>query len=231
MPQATDCLSAQLTIASRHGDFVDWRQGRSHYAVWAIDLDMAALRTSTAAIRAHLADYLLPGYQRQPHLTLAVCGFPSVAKQRTDDFDAAALAGQIAALEGLCQAPFALEIGAPASFTSAAYFAVNAANGVLSRLHQALNGPPAPACPFLPHLTFGLYRDCFSLQEVLMRLRDWPPLPPCSVAVNRLSLMVYQAAQIGGALQTLAEFDLTDQRWHQVNHEQMQALFGDPCAQ
>ena len=106
----------EYALASAQRDFVEWRKERTHYAVWAIDVDTPALRAATAAMRAHLADNLLDGYRRQPHVTLHLCGFPSASPRCNDDYPGAALQRQIAALQAAGPAPFTLEIGSPASF-------------------------------------------------------------------------------------------------------------------
>ena len=89
----------EYTLASVQRDFVEWRKERTHYAVWAIDVDTPALRAATAAMRAHLADKLLNGYRRQPHVTLHLCGFPSTSPSFDDDYPGTELQRQIAALQ------------------------------------------------------------------------------------------------------------------------------------
>ena len=64
----TAAARPEVTLASIQRDFVEWRKERSHYAVWAIDVDIPALRAASAALREHLADCLLPDYQRQAPL-------------------------------------------------------------------------------------------------------------------------------------------------------------------
>lgn len=71
---------AALTIASEHRDFADWHRGRRQYALWAIDMRFDG---AIVAMRKHLAAYLLPGYARQAHITLSVCGFPGTTPART----------------------------------------------------------------------------------------------------------------------------------------------------
>jgi hypothetical protein len=114
-----------VTLASLQRDFVEWRKARTHYAVWAIDVDTPSLRAAIAALCAHLADYLLPNYRRQAHVTLHLCGFPTATANLDDDYPAAMLQDQIAALQTGAPPPFVLEIGSPDSFTSAAYFSVD----------------------------------------------------------------------------------------------------------
>jgi len=184
------------------------------------------MQESSAAISAHLAPYLLAGYRRQAHITIGLCGFPMPRKQLGDDYGPACLARQIAALEALCLEPFTLEVGAPASFTSAAYFTVHEGGGSICRAHRALGGVGDAECPYLPHVTFGLYRERFPMAEVMAQMQLWRTKAALHFPISRLTLMVYEAAVIGGPLSSVGEFDLGDQRWRIVDAGLMEVLFG-----
>ncbi len=199
-----------LTQPSVQQDFVEWRQGRRHFAVWAIELDLPMLREATAAIHAASPELWLPGYTRQPHLTVHLCGFPGAYPSRADDYAPADFARQCATL---CQArpePFVLEIGRVDSFSSAAYFSVQDATGRIAKLRQILAeaAPGVDGGAFTPHVTIGLYRAARPLVEVLASLRRVELLLPLPVEVRGLSLMAYDAAVIGGRLHTLAHYEL-----------------------
>lgn len=202
-----------LTLPSVQRDFTEWRQGREHYGVWAIDVDLPPLRAATSGICTHLDPYLLPGYQRQPHITVHLCGFPSSSPRLDDDYPRATLAGHLRALADARLAPFPITIGAAATFESAPYFSVQDLGGGIARMRQALatTGHPQDSFSYTPHVTFGLYRDHFPLAEVQRRIRTGPDLELLPLTVKRLSLMVYEAAVIGGPLSSLCHFDLEQQ--------------------
>lgn len=222
----------EFTLASVQRDFVEWRGERTHYAVWAIDVDTPALRTATAALRARLAACLLPGYRRQPHVTLHLCGFPAAVQRGADDYPAATLQRQIAALQAGAPAPFALAIGRPDSFASAAYFSVDdsaggiqAARAALARTERTDDG-----FSYTPHVTCGLYRGEFHLPTLLREMAGCNPGLPLRLPVERLNLMVYEAAIIGGPLVSLCEFDLATRRATVLDPALMAALFGEEQA-
>lgn len=218
----------EFTIASEHRDFVEWRRERTHYAVWAIAADTPALQAASTAVRERLSGHLLAGYRRQPHVTLHLCGFPAAVGRRADDFPAAALHAQIAALQDAAPPPFELEIGGPASFASAVYLAVGDPAGALQASRRALARPgdTGDGHPYTPHVTCGLYRDAYHLPTLLRALADCHPETPVRLPVARLTLMAYEAAVIGGPLLSLCEFDLVTRRATVPDPALMARLFG-----
>ncbi|HQU77871.1 MAG TPA: 2'-5' RNA ligase family protein [Azonexus sp.] len=218
----------EYTLASVQRDFVEWRKERTHYAVWAIDVDTPALRAATAAMRTHLADKLLNGYRRQPHVTLHLCGFPSTSPSFDDDYPGTELQRQIAALQAAGPAPFTLEIGSPASFTSAAYFSVADHAGGIWATRHALAGTKTPddGFPYTPHVTCGLYRGEFHLPPLLQRMAACRSGLPVQLEIERLSLMTYEAAVIGGPLTSLCEFDLATRQAKILDQPLTERLFG-----
>ena len=212
-----------LTLPSVQHDFVEWRQGRRYYAVWALDFDHPMLRQASGEICAALPDYWLPGYVRAPHLTVGLCGFPAAQARRDDDYALTDFTVQLQALNDAAPAPFAVEIGAPGSFTSAAYFSVRDFDNGIEQLRHLLG--EADGSDFVPHVTFGLYRAALPLHNVLAQLRAHNPLTTCRLEVHKLSWMVYEAAVIGGPLCKLGEFDLATRRFEVVEKQQIEAIF------
>lgn len=217
---------AGWTVATIQKDFVDWRRGRSRYAVWAIDLDLPGLGAASERMRRHLDDYFLPQYRRQPHITLRICGFPGPDRGFDDDYTPERFNAQIGFLERARIRPFSLGIGSPGSFPSAAYFSVSDDDCGIARVRQALadDGPGEKNFPYLPHVTFGLYRGRFPMAEVLRRMCSFPGPAATQVTVGALVLMTYQAAVIGGPLTACAEFDLERQAWRVLDAKAMDGL-------
>ena len=197
-----------LTLASRHGDFADWHRGRRRYAIWALDIARQPVLAAVARLQGRLADFLLPGYGRQPHVTLHLCGFPSREEGQADAFTLADLERQVAALAAAAPPPFAMTLGGPATFTSAAYLAVTDGEGGIARLRQALGGGGAAegGFPYVPHATVGLYRSSFPVAAVLAAAGDG--FADIVLPIDRLHLMTYETATIGGPLASAGAFDL-----------------------
>jgi 2'-5' RNA ligase len=217
-----------LTQPCEQKDFVDWRQGRRYFAVWALDLDRPDLRQASAEIRAALAAYWLPGYARQPHLTIGICGFPEAVSRRADDYGFAHFSVQCQALVTAAPASFCLETGAPDSFASAAYFSVRDLVGGIAMLRQILAGGDNDIdtdTGFVPHVTFGLYQAVLPLPEVLAELRARNPLPPLRLTVGKLAWMVYEAAVIGGPLFKVGEFDFASGRFEVLDSDLFARVF------
>lgn len=222
-------MSDSRTIASVHADFPEWHRGRPCYAIWAIDVDGPAVRAACTDLAHHLAPFLLPGYRRQPHVTLHLCGFPRAVGEQADDFSPVALAGQLAALAGGAPEPFSIAIGTPATFTSAVYLGVADGEGGVARLRTALGGGGAAegAFPYVPHVTVGLYRAAYPLAEVLAALAAWGRSTSLEVPVNRLTLLTYRSEDIAGPLQAVGDFDLASR--HFAWREAGEAGFFGPC--
>lgn len=211
-------MPVTLTQPSEQRDFIDWRRGRAYFSVWAIDLCLPEIELAAQALREACAGVWLPEYVRQPHLTLHVCGFPSSVARLGDDFAEVALCAQLAALREAKLGPFGIRIGHPDSFRSAAYLSVDDPDGVIERL-RALFGVEI-ACHaadrFRPHVTIGLYGGAFPLGDVVARLQAAWRRQPIEVTVTKLCWMRYQAPVIGGALQTVGEFDLLSGLWREA---------------
>ncbi len=205
------------TQPSIRRDFVEWHRGRQPYVFWALDVDTPAVADSVARHARLLADGLLEGYRRQPHVTLDVCGFPSPRPADGDEFGPELLARQLAALRLARPAPFAIAIGAADSFLSAPYLTVRDPRGGIGALRRclAIDGAHRLLGDYVPHVTIGLYARSLVFSEVRERLlggrRDSLVFP-----VARLSLMAYAPAEIGGQLACLADYELAsgDWRWH-----------------
>jgi len=204
-------LKARSTLQNVRRDFPEWHLGRPAYALWALDVDTPAVSQAVAVAARHLDGLLLDGYHRQAHITLALGGFPTPTPTHPDDYGPADFEAHFEALQALGLAPFEIDIGGLASFTSAPFLHVSDPDGGIGRLHQALGGE-RPEGRYIPHVTVGLYSGAWPTAEVLPRLHTLAALPPVRCRIERVSLMRYAATEIGGPLVTLADHDLTSGR-------------------
>jgi 2'-5' RNA ligase len=177
-------------------------------------------------MRDHLADYLLPGHERQPHITVHLSGFSGTGNGLADDYIPDAFSAELEALKTALIEPFSIDIGAPATFTSAAYFSIRDSTGSIARVrhtlgdHEPADGEP----PFTPHLTFGLYCGQFPLAQVMERMLNCPEQKEVRLKISKLTLMTYEAAVITGPLTPVCEFDLARQSLQVLDQEELQAL-------
>jgi len=197
------------TIKNVRQDFPDWHRGRTHYALWAIDVDCQAVRQQVQAAEQHLSGLLLDGYCRQPHVTLGINGFLSEQPQCSDNYGAWDFEADVSALKSACIQPFEIEIGSLASFSSAPFLHVHDAGHRLHALHALLH---SMACggrtQYVPHVTVGLYSDTWKTAMIDLRLSAFPQESVTNCLISRISLMCYHASEIGGELLTLADYDL-----------------------
>jgi hypothetical protein len=86
---------------------------------------------------------------------------------------------------------------------------VHDAGGALSTIRRCLHaGGPHPQGDYVPHVTVGLYADAWPTAAVARRFQTLADAPRLPCRITRLSLMGYAAADIGGALFTLADYEL-----------------------
>jgi len=215
------------TIAAHHGDYPDWHRGRSTYAVWAIDAEQPEVLAHMATCQQGLTPLLLPGYGRQPHITVAACGFPASTPDHDDDFCPAHLEAQIQALSRNRCGLLTVALGPARTFLAAPYLSLQTGEQDIHHLRQQLiaaHPEPGHNPDYRPHLTLGLYGQNHPLAEVDARLAA---LPAASVhlEITHLSLMSYQARAIGGPLTEIARFDLDNGELEETSPGALQRLF------
>lgn len=200
------------TFAHGQEDFSYWHQGRSHYAVWAIKMADRAIAQRVDDARRHLTDVLLPGYVRQLHVTLTVCGFPNVIRQYADDFLPVDLAKQEQVLNVAKVRPFVIEIDSLDSFAGAPFLRVIDCDQGIARLRACLDASLFEQFGFCytPHLTIGLYGRSIAEKTLLALLRGFKTTAPLRFEVNAIHWVRYEARDIGGPLESLAEYSLEE---------------------
>jgi 2'-5' RNA ligase len=197
--------SHAYTTACRADNFVRWHMGRPFYAVWIVEVDTAEVRAQISALRRHLGDWLLPDYRRQPHITLAVCGFPQAQATDEHSYTAADFHRDIACLQATAPATITVETALADSFTTAAYLGLRGETAALHAMRTALRGDSTP--PFVPHITAGFYRRSLAMTDVQQKLNELE-LPEVSLEINAITLAVYASAEIAGHLVPVCRYPL-----------------------
>lgn len=209
------------TIAHIDRDFVEWHGGIERYAVWVILIEDPAWLDWFAKARDLVADLVLPGYERQPHVTVLAAGLlaPNHLTQTTLEEQSAAVGRSDSATTSLQ----AIRLGAS---RSCPFIEVRDDSRVIPGLRNCLAGvhredapqesdssrasdspkdPPTHKQPRSvditpPHITLGLFRGSESLSEVRRRLASVPApdLPP--LRVDTLHLCSYNTRSVQGPL-------------------------------
>ena len=198
----------ETTLRNERRDFVEWHMGRPAYALWALQFDSSALSARVSAAQAYLSDLLLDGYVRQPHITLSLCGFPSLRPSLPDEFGPEAVEAQVQALQQAGIQSFDITIGGLDTFSSVPYCEVRGGTEPLLALRRALQAPDGGQTQgdYMPHVTVGLYRDAFPMPMVRERLQAFGNSEPLRVQVTGVDLLTYASAEIGGALRCRARY-------------------------
>lgn len=203
----------QETIPSPIRDYPEWHRGRQDYSVWIIELSGMELSQKIAAAREHLSDLLIKPYQRQPHITVYVCGFLADTPRYDDDYSAGQRENDAQLLRAAAVRPFTVEIGGLSSFASAPFLEVADLDGGLDRVRALLSttGKEISRSAYTPHITVGLYSGAFPGSVVFERLLSFPK-DPCRLTVDRITFATYRAREIGGALTGRYEVALERER-------------------
>lgn len=217
---ALSLIDGTHTMRNVCRDFPEWHLGRSPYVFWALDVDFVEVTARVRRAAQHLGGLLVDGYCRQPHVTLDLCGFPSVAPERADEFAADMLDRQCSALSAAAVPVFDIEVGGLASFASAPFFRVDDHGGQIAAVRQclAVDGRHRLAGDYVPHVTVGLYADAWPVEAIALRFGSYVAGEPLRCRIGRISLMSYVPSLIGGALTCVADFELAsgEMRWHRA---------------
>jgi 2'-5' RNA ligase len=198
------------TIAAELRDYPEWHRGRLRFGVWMIPVLDPALLDYIESAQRRLADLLHPSQQRQPHVTLFVCGFEQPAACiEDDDFSPLQLQAQIDALHRVRGTPCRLPLAAPDSFASAAFIPVGDPEGRLANWRVALGRGVREVrqAAYTPHITLGLYRRKIAAEIVRQRLREIEA-PATSLPVEDLHYATYDARLQFGPLESRCRLPL-----------------------
>lgn len=205
-------LDARFTLPSLPGDYPDWHKGRKNYYCWAISVGSSSkgsedILTRWQAAQQHYAYYLRKDYHHQLHITVAVCGFwqpKDLTFAHNDDFTPDQLNRQVEALEAMAanmasqdhpEDFWSVDVGGVNSFSSAPFLEVQDDHGVLSSLRKLLlpSGDDFRSGAYCPHITLGLYRDCFEAATIATDFSSAIDTMPLRLNISSLDLLSYDA--------------------------------------
>ncbi|HXY53643.1 MAG TPA: 2'-5' RNA ligase family protein [Nitrospirota bacterium] len=189
------------TITSSPGDFSKWHRGRKEFSIWMIELEHDEVHRKIWAARNHLSGLLLSPYERQPHITLVVCGFLVNERRWYDDYDKSQFDAHCRQLKESKLKPFSIEIHGLDSFASAPFFHVRDCQGGIEQIKALLSTTAIDIDDdrYSPHVTVGLYSGAFDSRIVLERIKAFAD-EPIRLSVDRITFAAYDASDIRGPL-------------------------------
>lgn len=184
-----------MTIACEDRDFWQWHGGAPHAYLWGVRAPL-----SLAPARAALEGYLLPRYDRDPHVTVAFCGLSS-------QFDPSCIDDDLPRLEGLAEGPVTITPEGWDTFLPSPMLRLR--SSWLTRAHLALSEgkPDRIPEPYTPHVTLGFYDGEYPLDEPVAALAEVPLPTPWTV--TELELLRYDTHDIAGPLTTVGAWDFS----------------------
>ena len=202
----------EYTIATEQRDFPEWHRDRPDYALWYIEVEHPQLLAYLENLRKNFEDMLIPS-QRQFHITLFVCGFlkDQNCKQYNDDFSTDQLYAQCLSLKEASLQPFKIVCGGLETFSTALFVKVNDLDGVLETIRACLSqhANEIAAVEYCPHITLGLYKDHYSVQEIRERMDDFS-LSTFDMDIKNLRFGCYQPKVLQGEISALVIQDLDE---------------------
>lgn len=191
----------QETVPVIVGDYSEWHRGRKDYSLWLIGSDNEEICGHLEAAREHLSEFLIKPYQRQPHITMYVCGFLVNTPQYDDDYGSGQFRVHARALKDANIGPFFIEIGGLNSFSSAPFLEVNDLEGGIDKVRAILSTTvkEIETSHYTPHITVGLYSGVFSSSDVARKISSFP-IKPIRIKVERITFATYNAEKIADAL-------------------------------
>lgn len=201
------------TQACEDRDFVEWHRGCPWCAVWVLRVDTPQVQRWVGSARAAMQLWLLPRYQRQPHVTVAFRGL--MAGQQAHPhavFGRDQCLQDVHTLQAAQLRPFAIQMGGVGSFSTVPYIAV-AAHAPLQQLHSVLAMQVSdPEWQYVPHVTLGHYGAQLPVQQVIAALQGSGVADEVvELEVDALWLARYRTEDIAGPLHFEGRFDLRTQ--------------------
>lgn len=206
-------LQISHTQACEDRDFTEWHGGCPWCAVWVIQLVEPSLTARVTQVRAGLQPWLLPRYDRQPHVTVAYRGLMAGSKEHPRaEFGVAQLQRDVQWLQAAQIAPFELTLGGVASFSTVPYIQA-ALPQSLAKAHEALAvATQYPDWRYVPHLTLGHYAGAYLMQDVMQTLQACKAgALPWQERIEAIWLARYRSNDIAGPLTWEGYFDLQRQ--------------------
>lgn len=217
---AVDFLAQQRVRPVNQNDIDPWRQGRQRYWCWCIEVSSDPIMARIERQQRRLNGLILPSYQRQPHVTLAVCGFwqsSPLVSPSNDDFFEDDLQRQLSLIADFPWPSFELRVLGTNSFASAPFLEVidSSLENKLQRLRDCLSpqNDDFRSIGYCPHITLGLFHRALAISELHFLLSDPSDREPIPLSVSALSLMSYDSRDLAGALQLERRIDL-DSHFH-----------------
>lgn len=197
-------------IPTDHRDYPEWHYGRQQFALWYIEITDVALLEYLQYLRQLFSEFLYQPNERQFHITLFICGFlTEQLPALNDDFSLNLLQTQLKYLKQKPLVKFQLKTAQINSFESALFLEVDDSTSVLNQYRQILSQHSNEIAPlnYCPHITLGLYREAFSVQQILQKIAQIEQ-QNFSFDVEQLTFGCYQASQLQGTLSAHTQIQL-----------------------
>ncbi|OOR89886.1 hypothetical protein B0181_05595 [Moraxella caviae] len=193
---------ARLTASAadfKPDDFTAWHKSRTRFGVWYALIDDAGVQ-HCQKMQAQFDKWLHHDYRRQFHITLFVNGFYVPNAQSFDEVDDTLITRQLAALHAQNLASFDVPSVGVGAFMNSLHLRLSYHHSfdVIRRTLAATHAEISPS-EYVPHITLGLYRGRFLLDDVLSDICR-TLTPQATFSVRALIFGSYDPCDLQGVL-------------------------------
>lgn len=156
-------------IPTEQRDYFEWHLNRKRFALWYLQIEQDDCVAYCQRLTQQFSHLMIQPMQRQPHVTIFVCGFWLDPVTRADDFSSSQLEKQLQQLQQLSLEPIQLQSGQIRSFESSLCLEILDTQHQLQRL-RAIMGQSAVEIrsqAFFPHISLGIYRQAYHYDQIM----------------------------------------------------------------
>jgi len=217
-------LSSPKTVPCHDRDYFEWHNGISHYGFWAVVINDINWIEFCDAAHAHIRQFVHPGYNRTPHITITACGLLDQKHFSTEQ-----MKRQWMALRKMTIPPFYLKVSSLNSFAEAPCLIIKDSTEALKQIRDCLAVISKEDAPvqYQPHITLGLYRDAFSTIEVADCLARFKHTSMKPMLVTELAFCVYETKDIQGQFRIMKRIRLNARKKLRSGNEKKEISFQD----
>lgn len=156
-------------IPTEQRDYPEWHLNRKQFALWYLQIEQSDGMAYCQRLTQHFSHFMIQPIQRQPHVTIFVCGFWLDPVIRADEFSSLQLAKQLQQLQQSSLEPIQLQTGQIRSFESSLCIEIHDPQQRLQQLRAILNQSATEirVQPYFPHISLGIYRQAYDYDQIM----------------------------------------------------------------
>lgn len=159
----------EYVIPTEQRDYIEWHRGRKKFALWYLHIEQDDCIGYCQRLTQHFSHLMIQPIQRQPHITIFVCGFWIDPVTNLDEFSSIQFEQQRQQLQHSSLEPVQLITGKIRSFNSSLCVEIKDPSGYLAQLRYVLgqSADEIRTQAYFPHISLGIYRQAYSYDQIM----------------------------------------------------------------